>query len=100
VLQDAEGHVWAVDHGLTFNVEPKLRTVIWQFAEEPLGDRLRHELDSLGTELARTGGLGDELANLLSPEESAATLGRVETLLVDDCFPAPGSERPLPWPLI
>jgi uncharacterized repeat protein (TIGR03843 family) len=100
VLQDSEGRVWAVDHGLTFNVEPKLRTVIWQFAEEPLGDRLRHELDRLGTELARTGGLGDELANLLSPEESAATLGRVETLLVDDCFPAPGSERPLPWPLI
>jgi uncharacterized repeat protein (TIGR03843 family) len=100
VLQDAEGRVWAVDHGLTFNIEPKLRTVIWQFAEEPLGDRLRHELDLLGTEFARTGGLGDELANLLSPEESAATLGRVETLLVDDCFPAPGSERPLPWPLI
>jgi uncharacterized repeat protein (TIGR03843 family) len=100
VLQDAEGRVWAVDHGLTFHTEPKLRTVIWQFAEEPLGDPLRNQLDRLGTELARSGGVGDELANLLSPGESAATLARVETLLVDDCFPAPGSERPLPWPLI
>jgi uncharacterized repeat protein (TIGR03843 family) len=100
VLQDAEGRVWAVDHGLTFNVEPKLRTVIWQFAEEPLGDALRSDLDRLGAALARPGGLGDELAELLSPEESAATLARVETLLVDDRFPAPSSERPLPWPII
>jgi Phosphatidylinositol 3- and 4-kinase len=100
VLQDAEGRVWAVDHGLTFHTEPKLRTVIWQFAEEPLGDSLRDQLDRLGTELARRGGLGDELADLLSPEEADATLGRVEALLVEDSFPAPGSERPLPWPLI
>lgn len=100
VLQDDDGKVWAVDHGLTFNVEPKLRTVIWQFAEEPLGDSLRAELDRLGAELARSGGLGDELAELLSPDESAATLARVETLLVEDCFPAPSSERPLPWPII
>jgi uncharacterized repeat protein (TIGR03843 family) len=100
VLQDAEGRVWAVDHGLTFNIEPKLRTVIWQFAEEPLGDPLRAQLDRLGAELARPGGLGDELAELLSPEESAATLGRVETLLIEDCFPAPTSDRPLPWPII
>jgi uncharacterized repeat protein (TIGR03843 family) len=100
VLQDANGRVWAVDHGLTFNVEPKLRTVIWQFAEEPLGDPLRSELDRLGAELARPGGLGDELTELLSPEESAATLARVETLLVEDCFPAPTSDRPLPWPII
>jgi uncharacterized repeat protein (TIGR03843 family) len=100
VLQDAEGRVWAVDHGLTFNVEPKLRTVIWQFAEEPLGDALRSQLDRLGAELARGGGLGDELAELLSPEESTATLARVETLLVEDCFPAPTSDRPLPWPII
>ncbi|MDP9225091.1 MAG: SCO1664 family protein [Actinomycetota bacterium] len=100
VLQDADGRVWAVDHGLTFSVEPKLRTVIWQFAEEPLGDSLRSELDRLGAELARPGGLGDELTDLLSPEESAATLARVETLLVEDSFPAPSSERPLPWPII
>jgi uncharacterized repeat protein (TIGR03843 family) len=100
VLEDAEGRVWAVDHGLTFHVEPKLRTVIWQFAEEPLGERLRRQLDDLGTRLSTTGGLGDELSQLLSPAESAATLARVETLLLEDRFPAPGFDRPLPWPLI
>jgi uncharacterized repeat protein (TIGR03843 family) len=100
VLQDGGGRLWAVDHGLTFNVEPKLRTVIWQFAEEPLGSTLRADLDRLLGELARPGGLGAELAELLSPEESAATLARVEALLVDDRFPAPTSDRPLPWPII
>jgi uncharacterized repeat protein (TIGR03843 family) len=100
VLQDAGGRAWAVDHGLTFHPEPKLRTVIWQFAEEPLGDPLRSELDRLGAELARPGGFGDELADLLSLEEAEATLSRVETLLAEDRFPTPGSDRPLPWPLI
>lgn len=100
VLEDESGNLWAVDHGLTFHVQPKLRTVIWQFAEEPLGRALRAQLDRLGVELARPGGLGAELAELLSPEESGATLARVEALLVDDCFPAPSSDRPLPWPII
>ena len=100
VLEDGDGRLWAVDHGLTFNVEPKLRTVIWQFAEEPLGPMLRADLDKLLGELARPGGLGAELSELLSPEEAAATLARVEGLLVDDRFPAPTSDRPLPWPII
>lgn len=46
------------------------------------------------------GSLADELVALLSEEEAAATLARVETLLVEDSFPAPGTDRPLPWPLI
>jgi uncharacterized repeat protein (TIGR03843 family) len=100
VLEDAEGRVWGVDHGLTFNLEPKLRTVIWQFAQEPLGAPIRQDLERLVDELTRSGGLGDELADLLSPDESSATLARTRALLAKDRFPAPSSERPLPWPLI
>jgi uncharacterized repeat protein (TIGR03843 family) len=100
VLEDGDGRVWAVDHGLTFHTQPKLRTVIWQFAQEPLGEAIRRELDRLVAELTRPGGLDDELRGLLSPAESEATLARVETLLIEDCFPAPRGERPLPWPLI
>ena len=100
VLEDADGRVWAVDHGLTFNLEPKLRTVIWQFAQEPLGAAIRQDLGRLEMELARPGGLGDELTELLSPEESSATLTRTRDLLAKDHFPSPSSDRPLPWPLI
>ena len=100
VIEDANGRLWAVDHGLTFHVEPKLRTVIWAFAEEPLTPDLRSTLEGLGAALADASGLGGLLSELLSPEEAAATLERVETLLVEDRFPAPQGPRPLPWPLI
>ncbi|HET7482971.1 MAG TPA: SCO1664 family protein [Actinomycetota bacterium] len=100
VIKDEEGRLWAVDHGLTFHVDPKLRTVIWAFAEEPLTPQLRKDLERLGAALADRRGLGGRLAELLSPEESEATLERVESLLIEDRFPAPQGPRPLPWPLI
>jgi uncharacterized repeat protein (TIGR03843 family) len=100
VLEDSGGRLWAVDHGLTFNTEPKLRTVIWAFAEERLGNELRAPLETLGATLSEDSGLGGRLKKLLSPEEVDETLARVEDLLVEDRFPAPGPNRPLPWPLI
>ena len=100
VIEDADGRLWAVDHGLTFHVEPKLRTVIWDFAEDPLTPALRDTLERLGAELADGAGLGERLERLLSPDEAAACLERVETLLIEDRFPAPQGPRPLPWPLI
>jgi hypothetical protein len=100
VIADADNRLWAVDHGLTFNVEPKLRTVIWAYAEEPLGAEVRARLETLGATLSEDSELGGELTKLLSREESDATLARVEDLLVEDRLPAPGDNRPLPWPLI
>ena len=92
--------LWAVDHGLTFHAEPKLRTVIWQFADEPLGESLRTQLGTLGSALSDPGGLGGAVAELLTPEEAARALERVEGLLIEDSFPSPGLDRPLPWPLV
>lgn len=92
--------LWAVDHGLTFHAEPKLRTVIWQFADEPLGESLRTQLGTLGSALSDSGGLGGEVAELLTPGEAAGALERVEGLLIEDSFPSPGLDRPLPWPLV
>ena len=99
VIEDAEHRLWAVDHGLTFHVDDKLRTVIWAFADEPLAKEVRADLGRLGRALSE-GGMGTELEGMLAPAEVEATLGRVEALLVEDSFPAPGTDRPLPWPLI
>ena len=36
VLEMADGHRYGVDHGVSFHAEPKLRTVLWGWAGEPL----------------------------------------------------------------
>jgi uncharacterized repeat protein (TIGR03843 family) len=100
VIEDATGRLWAVDHGITFHVEHKLRTVIWQFAGESLSPEVREGLEAAGAQLADQNGLGGELAALLSRPEAEATLARVEGLLVEDRFPSPVGDRPLPWPLV
>ena len=100
VIEDAAGRLWAVDHGVSFHVEPKLRTVIWSYADEPLGPAVRAVLGSLGEQLQPGGKLNEQLRALIAENEVTATLDRVERLLAEDRFPAPGTDRPLPWPLI
>lgn len=98
VLEDRSRRLWAVDHGVTFHVEPKLRTVIWDFAEKPLPERVRARLRGLREELVR--GVASDLADLLSPEEAEAVLRRTDDLLSAGVFPAPSEHYPLPWPLV
>jgi len=100
VIEDAEGRLWAVDHGVTFHLEDKLRTVIWAYAGVPLDAVTIADLEGLGAALAEPGGLGARLEEVLTPAEVAATLGRVEALLVEGHFPQPPADRPLPWPLV
>ena len=100
VLEDRDGRLWAVDHGVTFHVEPKLRTVIWEFAEEPLPEPIKAQLEALLGRLRPGEEAFETLAALLSAAEAEATAARVEALLRDGRFPPPTSARPLPWPLI
>jgi uncharacterized repeat protein (TIGR03843 family) len=100
VIEDATGRLWAVDHGISFHVDHKLRTVIWQFAGERLGPEVRAGLEAVGARLADPDGLGGRLAALLSRPEADAALARLEALLVEDRFPAPEGDRPLFWPLV
>jgi hypothetical protein len=100
VIEDDEGKLWAVDHGLTFNLEDKLRTVIWEFAGDPLGEATIVRLEAIAVRLRDAGGLGGDLQTLLSSDEAAATLLRVEALLAQGTFPVPDSEYRLPWPLV
>ncbi|MGH2751781.1 MAG: SCO1664 family protein [Actinomycetota bacterium] len=100
VIEDARGRLWAVDHGLSFNLEDKLRTVIWEFSGDRLADELVGQLKALKDKLLDPDGLGGELGALLSPEEAAATLLRAEALLAESRFPVPESRYRLPWPLV
>jgi uncharacterized repeat protein (TIGR03843 family) len=98
VLPLPGGHRYGVDHGVTFHVEHKLRTVLWGWLGEPL------DADEVaGVERVRAGvagALGDRLATLLRDDEVAAVVARCDALLRDGRFPAPGGDMPaVPWPL-
>ena len=98
VLPMADGHRHGVDHGLTFHVEPKLRTVLWGFVGEPITDDEAAGLRRLGTALL--GDLGARLGELLARDEVASTERRLARLLSDGTFPAPASSAypVIPWP--
>lgn len=98
VLRSSDGTIWAIDHGLAFHTDPKVRSVLWGFAEEPLDDVERSSLRALRASCA-TGSLRDELAELLAPEEVDALLERIDSLLDAGTFPPPRGGFPLPWPL-
>jgi uncharacterized repeat protein (TIGR03843 family) len=94
-LLDAEGQVWGIDHGLCFHADPKLRTVIWDFAGEPLAEQDRRDLEQLaGRELPAS------LTSLLHVDERRALEARIERVLRTGRLPAPRSDRPYPWPLV
>lgn len=100
VIEDVSGRLWGLDHGVAFHWEPKLRTVIWEFADRPLDDGLVACLEGLRDALRGQSGLCDEIARLLSLKEATATLARVERLLTDRVFPGPAGHHPFPWPLV
>lgn len=96
-LLSVDGHVFVIDHGICFHVAPKLRTVIWDFAGEPLPPEARADVTRLAGELAG-GPLRERLAELLVPAELEATERRARWAGSIDCYPEPGLGRPYPWP--
>ncbi|VXB83592.1 Phosphatidylinositol kinase (fragment) [Micrococcus luteus] len=92
------GHRYGVDHGLTFHVADKLRTVLWGWLGEALSEE---EPDGVGRVLdGLDGELGRGLAELLNAEEIEALAERCTQLLDDGIFPAPSGLTPaVPWPL-
>ena len=99
VITDAAGVAWAIDHGLSFHSHPKLRTVLWGWAGQPLpGDHIEG-LRRLAGALAGPSELSGELSDLLSSTEITALRARIDMLLETARFPVPGHGYPLPWPL-
>ena len=97
VLRGAGGSVQGVDHGLTFHVEHKLRTVLWGWGGQRLGQEVEHLLAD--TAAALSGPAGQALAELVTPAEVAALGERIERLAGRGRFPRPRPGAPaLPWP--
>lgn len=99
LLLDTAGAIWAIDHGLSFHAEPKLRTVLWGWAGTTVPEEDRDSLIRVSNELGNGSLLRTRLATLLTPEEIIALSTRVSALADSGNFPSPGPGYPLPWPL-
>jgi hypothetical protein len=99
-LFDAEDQVWVIDHGLTFHVDHKLRTVIWDFSGEPLPSELCGDVERALLEVDK-GRLAKTLDGLLSPAEVRVLKRRLRGVLDPSWrYPEPASAWSVPWPPI
>ncbi|MEU1587919.1 SCO1664 family protein [Micromonospora sp. NPDC005710] len=97
VLVGADDRIYGVDHGVSFHVEDKLRTVLWGWAGKPLPADAVEMLDVLAGQVA--GALGVELADHLTISEVAEVAARIDRLRENGCFPHPPEDWPaMPWP--
>jgi hypothetical protein len=91
--------IWGIDHGICFHEEYKLRTVIWEFAGEPIPPRLLSDLRFFLGELEEPESrLRSRLKALLNSGEIGALMSRVKRLIKEGVFPEPGPGRHYPWP--
>jgi uncharacterized repeat protein (TIGR03843 family) len=100
VLAMTDGHRHGVDHGVSFHVDDKLRTVLWGWAREPLDREDAAEVHRLADRLAtRDDELTVQLADLLTGDEVHAAVARCARLLRRSVMPVPSGGRPsIPWP--
>ncbi|WP_262852625.1 SCO1664 family protein [Mumia quercus] len=97
-LLPVDGAVFGCDHGLTFHVEDKLRTVLWGWAGEELLPAEREQLTDL-SEQVESGPLRETLCTLISEDEIAALAARLDALLRTGTMPTDGDRWPtIPWP--
>jgi hypothetical protein len=90
-------HIYGIDHGVSFGVEDRLRTVLWQWAGDPIPPEDSEVLDRLSVEME--GELGESLRDLLTGREVRATAHRIRRLLRSARFPMPPTDWPaIPYP--
>jgi uncharacterized repeat protein (TIGR03843 family) len=93
-----DGHLWSIDHGICFHTSPKVRTVIWDFAGQPIPSALLRDLQAFCDKLAEGHAVRIELERLLKPREIDALHRRTQNLIETGTYPQPGPGRSYPWP--
>lgn len=95
ILLGEDDQLWAIDNGLSFHQEFKVRTVVWDFSGDPLSQSVSDAL-----ELLLDVGISDELAELLDPFERDAVLARARALRLEREYPHDPTGRRYPWPMV
>lgn len=94
VLRESDGRIWGIDHGLCFAARNKLRTVIWDFAGDPIPAGLLAEITPLSEAVP------PDVAGLLDDAEAGALMRRARRLVRDGVLPEDGTGMRYPWPLV
>ncbi len=98
-LLDDNGHLWGIDHGIGFHTSPKLRTVIWDFAGQPVPDNLLTDIQRVCSELEdKRSQVRMELEQLLADPELHALQARMHRMAQRREYPRPGPGPNYPWP--
>ena len=98
-LIDRSGHLWGIDHGITFNADHKLRTVIWDFAGQPIPTALLNDMERICGELDNASSeYHKKLDALLDIREILVFQRRIQKLLQAGRYPQPGRGPNYPWP--
>ncbi|MGW2816202.1 SCO1664 family protein [Streptomyces sp. NPDC001415] len=99
LLPAPDGRLYGIDHGVTFNVDDKLRTLLWGWAGEPLTSEAVGALKGLAEALRPLEPLAVRLGSLITEAELEAVRARVAALLSTGVHPTPSGEWPaIPWP--
>jgi len=100
-LRGKDGHIWTIDHGLTFHHEHKLRTVIWDFAGQPIPKDIMEDLMCLQKTFNQPSSpIVSELAALIAERELKMLSHRLDRIIAAGTFPRPGAGRNVPFPPI
>ena len=98
-LVDRAGKIWAIDHGVTFHCEPKLRTVIWDYAGQTIPDAMLRDLKRFQKGICGDEPIAKNLRQLIDRHELEALRGRLDELIADGTFPSPNADwYTIPWP--
>jgi uncharacterized repeat protein (TIGR03843 family) len=97
-LKGNDGRLWAIDHGICFHTDSKLRTVLWDYAGSPLRPDILNDLRALRSNLQPGSGMTAMFESLLAPDELRALLKRLDRLIATGRHPDPGPGRNVPWP--
>jgi uncharacterized repeat protein (TIGR03843 family) len=95
-----DGRMWCIDQGLTFHMDDKLRTVIWDFQGQRVADELVDQLLAFRDRLETDEALRSELQALISGPEYERLLERIAIIDKRRVYPLPPAYRPYPWPMI
>jgi hypothetical protein len=99
-LKGSDGRLWAIDHGICFHEEFKLRTILWDYAGQAIRTDILADLQSLQQRMQSNSYEIKIIQSLLNADEMRAFQRRVDRLLQNGRFPNPGGGRNIPWPPI